>query len=45
MREHVDPSAREVKSGDKHKYLYFLDKKLMRKFKDLEKPYPKRATQ
>lgn len=42
LREHVDPNAREVQSGDKHKYLYFLDKRLRRKFKDLEKPYPKR---
>ena len=41
LREHVDPNAREVQSGDKHKYLYFLDRKLRKRLKELERPYPK----
>lgn len=39
--EHVDPDARKVKGGRKHKYLYFFDKRLRKRLEGLAKPYPK----
>lgn len=42
LRENVDPNAKEVRGGDKHKYLYFFDRKLKKQFSEMERPYPKR---
>ena len=43
LRDHVDPNAKEVRGGDKHKYLYFFDRKLKKEFTNLSQPYPKKT--
>lgn len=43
LREHVDPNAIEVQSGDKHKYLFFFDRKTRKRLSHLAKPYPKQS--
>ena len=44
IRETIDPNASIIEGTDKHKYVYFYDKKLKKKFLHLAKPYPKRET-
>lgn len=41
LRENVDKDAIAVRGGDKHKYLYFLDKRLEKKMRSQFLPYPK----
>lgn len=41
LKTHVDKNAKSVKGGDKHKYLYFFDKKLEKKMRSQFLPYPK----
>ena len=45
LRENVDKSAKVVRGGDKHKYLFIFDKKLQRRLEGSFLPYPKRDVQ
>ena len=40
LQQNVDQNAEVVISKGKHKYLYFFDKKLLKKYKGLFKEYP-----
>jgi hypothetical protein len=39
LREHIDPNAEQIITKGKHKYLYFFDRKMARRYKSV--PYPK----
>lgn len=41
LKSNVDQSAKAVSSGDKHKYLFFFDRRLRRSLEQHSKPYPK----
>lgn len=41
LSEHVDPDAKKISGVNKHKYLYFFDKRLRKRLAYLERPYPK----
>jgi hypothetical protein len=41
LQEHIDPNASKVFSTGKHKYIWFFDQELKRKFAPLKMPYPK----
>ena len=43
LKKHVDPNARRIKNGIKHKYLFPLDAEMRQRIEPLRKPYPKRA--
>jgi hypothetical protein len=45
LRQHVDPDAKRVISGFKHRYLYPLDPALRQQLLPLCRPYPKRPKQ
>lgn len=45
LRQNVDSSAKVVRGGDKHKYLFFFDRSLQKRISDMFLPYPKRVTQ
>ena len=45
LRKHVDPNAKRVISGFKHRYLYPLDHDMREQLLPLSKPYPKRPKQ
>lgn len=45
LRKHVDPNARIVEAGAKHRYLMPLDHEMRAKIAPLAKPYPKRPQQ
>ena len=42
LQKNVDPSAKRVKNGIKHKYLYPLDRKLGKQLQKIALPYPKK---
>lgn len=41
LHKHIDPTAKIKISNGKHKYIYCFDKKLLKKYKKVSKPYPK----
>lgn len=43
LRANVDKDAKVVRGGDKHKYLFFFDRKLEKKMRKLFMPYPKKT--
>jgi len=43
IRKRIDPQARKVNSGLKHKYVYPLDSAMRAQIEPLRKPYPKRV--
>ena len=40
LKEHIDPNASLVRSTGKHKYLWFFDDELRKRFEPLKKKYP-----
>lgn len=44
VRKHLDPNATEHITKGKHKYLYSLDKNVLKLVKERAKPYPKAIT-
>lgn len=45
LRTHVDPGAKRVVTGFKHRYLYPLDEAMRAQIAPLSKPYPRRPKQ
>ncbi len=43
LRANIDPQARRVKNGIKHKYVMPLDDEMRKQIEPLRKPYPKRV--
>ncbi len=43
LRNHVDPHAKQIRAGAKHRYLMPLDADTRKRILPLAKPYPKRA--
>ena len=43
IRDNADPNAEDFKPAGKHKYVYFFDKRLRKKWLKQALPYPKKA--
>lgn len=43
LKANVDPNAKRVRNGVKHKYVMPLDKEMQKRIEPLRKPYPKRV--